>query len=73
MQQPRSIKDIQKLAGKIAAMNRFVSKKADKCLPFFKILRNASRFSWDGNPPKLKWKLLYKTNLLSFNPKPSHP
>ena len=43
----KSIKDIQRLTSRIAALNRFVSKSANKCLPFFKFLRNTTRFVWD--------------------------
>ena len=28
-------------------MNRFISRSADKCLPFFKLFRNSTRFVWD--------------------------
>ena len=35
----KTIKKVQKLTGKIAALNRFVSKAMDKCLPFFKTLK----------------------------------
>ena len=44
---PKSIKDIQRLAGRIAALNRFISRSADKCLPFFKLLKSSTRFVWD--------------------------
>ena len=47
MPSPKSVKDIQKLTGQIAALHRFISRTADKCLSFFKILRNAARFTWD--------------------------
>ncbi|KAL0456344.1 UNVERIFIED_CONTAM: hypothetical protein Slati_0973600 [Sesamum latifolium] len=36
MPPPRSIREVQKLAGKLAALNRFISRSADKGLPFFK-------------------------------------
>lgn len=39
MQAPRTIKQLQQLTGKIAALNRSISWSTDKCLPFFKILR----------------------------------
>ena len=32
------------MIGKVAALNRFVSKPTDKCMPFFKVLRKA--FQW---------------------------
>ena len=44
MTSPKSVKDIQRLAGRMAALNRFISRSADKCLPFFKLLRNSTRF-----------------------------
>ena len=31
----RNVKEVQSLNGKIAALNRFVSRAMDKCLPFF--------------------------------------
>ncbi|XP_075641959.1 uncharacterized protein LOC142613482 [Castanea sativa] len=41
---PRTVKEVQSLTGKIAALNRFVSRATDKCLPFFKTLRRS--FEW---------------------------
>ena len=35
MKSPRNLKEIQKLTGKIASLNRFVSKATDQCLSFF--------------------------------------
>ena len=40
----RTVKKVQSLNGKIAALNRFVSKVTDKCLPFFHTLRKS--FDW---------------------------
>ena len=39
MTSPRTVKEVQKLIGRIAALNRFVSRAIDKCLPFFKTLK----------------------------------
>ena len=44
MNSPRTIKEVQSLTGRVAALNRFVSKATDKCLPFFKTLKKA--FAW---------------------------
>lgn len=44
MASPKIVKDVQKLTGRIAALNRFVSRATDKCLPFFKTLKQA--FAW---------------------------
>ena len=38
---PKAIKEVQKLTGRIAALNRFDSKEMDKCLPFFKMMKQA--------------------------------
>ena len=37
----RTVKKVQSLNGKIVALNRFVSKVTDKCLPFFHTLRKS--------------------------------
>lgn len=44
MSSPKMIKEVQSLIGRVAALNRFVSKAIDKCLPFFKTLKKA--FAW---------------------------
>jgi len=44
MQAPRTTKQLQQLTGRIAALNRFISRSTDKCLPFFKKLRKT--FVW---------------------------
>ena len=41
---PRTVKEVQSLNGKIAALNRFVSRATNKCLPFFHTLRKS--FEW---------------------------
>ena len=41
MASPKTIKEVQKLIGRIAALNMFISKVTDKCLPFFKTLKQA--------------------------------
>ena len=44
MAPPRNVKEVQSLNGKIAALNRFVSRATDKCLPFFRTLKKS--FKW---------------------------
>ena len=41
MAPPKNIKEMQSLNGRVAALNRFVSRETDKCLPFFKVLSKA--------------------------------
>ena len=44
MAPPRNVKEVQSLNGKIVALNRFVSRATDKCLPFFCTLKKS--FEW---------------------------
>ena len=44
MTSPKTVKEVQKLIGRIVTLNRFVSRATDKCLPFFKTLKQA--FAW---------------------------
>nr|GEZ17831.1 reverse transcriptase domain-containing protein [Tanacetum cinerariifolium] len=46
---PRTIKEVQSLNGKLASLNRFLSKSAKKSLPLFKTLKKCikkSNFNW---------------------------
>jgi len=40
----RSMKEVQRLTRRIAALNRFISKATNKCLPFFKTFKQV--FQW---------------------------
>ena len=44
MKPPKNVKEVQSLNGKVAALNRFVSRATDKCLPFFCTLKKS--FEW---------------------------
>jgi hypothetical protein len=46
MRPPARIKDVQKLTGSLAALSRFISRLAERALPFFKLLRKSGPFSW---------------------------
>ena len=44
MKPPQNVKEVQLLTRRVAALNRFVSKATDKCLPFFRVLKKV--FEW---------------------------
>jgi hypothetical protein len=46
MRPPARIKDVQKLMGSLAALSRFISRLAERALPFFRLLQKSSPFSW---------------------------
>ena len=46
LQPPWNPKEVQKLTGMIAALNRFISWLADRCRPFFQLLHKWKGFEW---------------------------
>ena len=44
MKPPQNVKEVQSLTGRVATLTRFVSKATEKCLPFFRVLKKA--FKW---------------------------
>ncbi|KAK0597114.1 hypothetical protein LWI29_021948 [Acer saccharum] len=52
IESPRCIKDVQKLTGRVAALNRFISKSSERCLPFFNTLRKNKTFEWNDECKK---------------------
>ena len=44
MDPPKNVKEVQSLNGKVATLNRLVSRAIDKCLPFFRMLKKS--FEW---------------------------
>lgn len=55
MQPPKTLKEIQKLTGRLAALRRFIAKLADRCLPFFDTLKGATKtkaISWTAECQK---------------------
>jgi hypothetical protein len=46
MRPPARLKDIQRLTGSLAALSRFISRLAERALPFFKLMRGSGPFTW---------------------------
>ena len=63
---------MQKLTGRIAALNRFIPRSADRSSSFFKTLRSSSKFEWGEEQKKafreLKDYLENLTKMTSPNP-----
>ena len=67
MEPPKNTKEVQSLTGRVAALNRFVSKATYKCLPFFEVLRKA--FEWTDECQKAFQDLKdYLTTALLLSP-----
>ena len=46
MRSPISVKEVQQLTGRMAALSKFVFAGGDKCHPYFQCLKKNSRFVW---------------------------
>ena len=44
----KNMKEVQSLNGKVTALNRFVSRATDKCLPFFHTLKKSFEWTAEG-------------------------
>ena len=66
MPSPSSIKEVQRLTGRIVALSRFVSRASDKCQPFFQVLKKA--FQWD-----MKCEEAFSTLKTYLSPPPPPP
>ena len=40
-------KEVQQLTGRITVLHHFISKSAERCLPFFKTLQKMDNFTWN--------------------------
>uniref|UniRef100_A0A2N9FBB1 Uncharacterized protein n=1 Tax=Fagus sylvatica TaxID=28930 RepID=A0A2N9FBB1_FAGSY len=43
---PRTVREVQRLTGMAAALNRFISRAAEKCRPFFDLIKKGKNFHW---------------------------
>jgi hypothetical protein len=46
MHSPKSVKEVQQLTGRIAALSRCMSKVGEKAHPFFQCIKKAKAFQW---------------------------
>ena len=69
MPPPSSIKEVQRLTGRIAALSRFLSRASNKCQPFFQVSKKD--FQWDTKCEEAFSAL--KTYLSSAPPPPPPP
>ena len=46
MSPPQTLKEMQKLAGRVTALGRFISKLRERALPFFKLMKKKGPFEW---------------------------
>jgi hypothetical protein len=52
MEPPKSRKGAQRLTGRLASLNRFISRSAERNFPFFEVLKSTEVFQWGPNQQK---------------------
>jgi hypothetical protein len=52
MRPPRNLKEMQCLAGCMAALGRFIARSGEKALPFFKLMKRTGKFEWTPEADK---------------------
>jgi ribonuclease HI len=69
MQDPVSVQDVQKLIGRVAALNRFIPRAAERSMLFFQVLRSSKNFQW-SKPQKQAFQELkdYLSNMTKLCP-----
>uniref|UniRef100_A0A2N9FSE9 RNase H type-1 domain-containing protein n=1 Tax=Fagus sylvatica TaxID=28930 RepID=A0A2N9FSE9_FAGSY len=72
---PRTHKEVQRLTGMTAALSRFISRSADRCQPFFQLLKKSTTFKWDDKCVSAfeDLKSYLSSSLLLSNPTPGEP
>jgi hypothetical protein len=75
MRPPARIKDVQKLTGCLTALSRFISRLAERALPFFKLLRKSGPFVWtdDAEEPFQELKRYLTSPPIMVAPEPGEP
>jgi ribonuclease HI len=69
MEPPNTKKGAQQLVGRLASLNRFISRSAERNLPFFEILKSAKVFQWGPAQQRAFEELKqYLTDLTTLTP-----
>ncbi|KAK1615716.1 hypothetical protein QYE76_021233 [Lolium multiflorum] len=46
MEQPKNLHQVQQLAGRLAALSRFIAKLGEKALPFYNLMKKSEKIEW---------------------------
>src|SRR3954469_22031111 len=44
---PECLRDVQKLAGRVAALSRFIPRLGEKAMPLYRLMRKNPTFQWE--------------------------
>src|SRR4051812_28408463 len=75
MEKPKNLKGVQQLAGRIAALSRFIIRMGEKAMPFYQLLRKAYKFEWtpEADDAFEDLKRLLSTSPVLVTPKEREP
>ena len=75
MQRPTNVRQVQQLAGRVAALSRFISKLGEKALPFYQLLRKSEKFEWTDEAQRASehLKVLLSTSPILVTPHDKEP
>jgi hypothetical protein len=52
MRPPHNLKEMQRIAGCMVALGRFIARSGEKALPFFKLMKHTRKFEWTPEADK---------------------
>src|SRR4051812_37805693 len=52
MSPPKTLREMQKLTGRVTALGRFISKLGERALPFFQLMKRKGPFEWTEEADK---------------------
>lgn len=72
---PKCVKDVRCLAGCVAALSRFISKSAERAVPFFNFLKKAGPMEWTAEAETVlqDLKCYLSSAPILVEPKPQEP
>jgi hypothetical protein len=75
LQPSRNVREVQRLTGMATALNRFISKSADRCRPFFDLIKKGKSFMWNEESDRAfeRLKRYLSTPPLLSSPKEGEP
>uniref|UniRef100_A0A2N9IV79 Uncharacterized protein n=1 Tax=Fagus sylvatica TaxID=28930 RepID=A0A2N9IV79_FAGSY len=75
LQPPRNVREVQRLTGMAVALNRFISKLAERCRPFFDLIKKGKNFAWSEESDQAfeRLKRYLSTPPLLSSPKEGEP
>ncbi|XP_026378930.1 uncharacterized protein LOC113273423 [Papaver somniferum] len=71
MPSPATVKDVQRLNGRLEALGRFIARSSDKCKDFFNTLTKGEKFSWTSVCEEAFQKIKEHLETLPFLQKPN--